>query len=335
MTVPVVYSVCHAFPETRFVMLTQKFTTSLFVNAPANLTVVGVDLKAPECHGVAGLWHLAAKMVADYAIDAYADLHDVLRSRLIGLYCSLHRIPVFRIDKGRGEKRRLIHHGDKPLSHLRTTHERYAEVLRRMGFEFDCRFTSVYTDGADASVYADITTPKKAEEQWIGIAPFAKHKGKIYPFERMREVVALLLQKGNRRIFLFGGGAEEQQLLRSLANTAPDSIVSLAEKRHGFAKEMALMSDMDVMVSMDSANMHIASLVGLPVVSVWGQTHPFCGFTGWQQAENNEVQLDLPCRPCSVFGNKECHLATPYACMTGIRPEMVAERVEKVLDNKK
>lgn len=75
---------------------------------------------------------------------------------------------------------------------------------------------------------------------------------------------------------------------------------------HGLREELILMSNLDVMVSMDSANMHLASLTGTPVVSVWGATHPYAGFLGCNQKEENAVQVSMPCRPCSIFGNKPC-----------------------------
>ena len=96
-------------------------------------------------------------------------------------------------------------------------------------------------------------------------------------------------------------------------------------------EELVLMSHLDVMVSMDSANMHLASLVHVPVVSVWGATHPYAGFMGWNQDDDMTVQVQLPCRPCSVFGNKACYRGD-MACMNRITPEMIINKVEKVLD---
>ena len=90
------------------------------------------------------------------------------------------------------------------------------------------------------------------------------------------------------------------------------------------------MSHLDVMLSMDSSNMHLASLTGTPVVSVWGATHPYAGFMGWGQTEEYAVQIPLDCRPCSVYGQKPC-LRGDYACMRNIAPEAIVEKVEKVL----
>ena len=94
--------------------------------------------------------------------------------------------------------------------------------------------------------------------------------------------------------------------------------------------ELALMGQLDAMLSMDSANMHLASLVGTRVVSIWGGTHPYAGFLGWNQKESDCIQLDLPCRPCSVYGNKRC-LRGDYMCMNGITPEYILQKISPYL----
>ena len=110
------------------------------------------------------------------------------------------------------------------------------------------------------------------------------------------------------------------------------NVVSIAAKRYGFAVELPLMSWLDAMVSMDSGNMHMAALVNVPVVSVWGATHPYCGFAPWKQSPDNIVQLSLPCRPCSVFGNKECYLGD-FRCMRSITPQMIIDKVNNILNH--
>jgi ADP-heptose:LPS heptosyltransferase len=97
-----------------------------------------------------------------------------------------------------------------------------------------------------------------------------------------------------------------------------------------FKEELDVISGLDVMVSMDSANMHLASLYGVPVISIWGATHPFAGFYGWGQAIENAVQVDLYCRPCSVFGNKR-GVRDDLACLYSISPVAVYNQVMKQL----
>ena len=96
-------------------------------------------------------------------------------------------------------------------------------------------------------------------------------------------------------------------------------------------QELILMSHLDVMVSMDSANMHLASLTATPVVSIWGATHPMAGFLGWNQNIENVVQLNMDCRPCSIYGQKPC-IHGDFRCMTGIKPEMILEKITKIIN---
>ena len=93
-----------------------------------------------------------------------------------------------------------------------------------------------------------------------------------------------------------------------------------------FEKELDLISGLDLMLSMDSANMHLASLFGVPVVSIWGATHPYAGFYGWGQKPSNAVQVELYCRPCSVFGNKPGYRGD-LLCLTSISPVTVYEKI--------
>jgi ADP-heptose:LPS heptosyltransferase len=126
-----------------------------------------------------------------------------------------------------------------------------------------------------------------------------------------------------------GGGKNEVMILDEWEKEFP-GIINLAGK-FSFAEELAIISHMDKMISMDSANMHLASLFGVPVVSVWGATHPFAGFYGWAQPSDNAVQIDLYCRPCSVFGNKPCYRGD-HACMEQLPKEKIIEKV--IITNK-
>lgn len=332
MTVPVIYSVCAAYPHVNFIMITQEVPALLFINAPSNLTVLGFDIKT-RYHGVAGLWRLCRELRSKYHIDAFVDLHYVLRTHFISLFLRLAGIPCRHINKGRRGKRALTRASNKRMLPLISSRARYREVFHRFGFSFDETFTSIFGDErANPAAFAEISAPKPAGELWIAVAPFAKHRGKIYPLPLMAKVVDAMAAWYNVRIFLFGAGEQERDILHPWAERH-ENVVSLAEKRYGFPVELSLLSYCDVMLSMDSANMHLAALVKLTVVSVWGATHPYCGFMGWHQSERNAVQLNMTCRPCSVFGNKPCYRGD-YYCLAGIPPSLMISKVKEVLDGK-
>lgn len=326
MTIPVLYSVCACYPDVRFTLLTRSGMVGMFINRPPNLDVEGVDLE--QYNGVRGLWRLFGEMRRKYRIDAFADLHGVLRTGLLRGFARLSGIPVAVINKGRKGKRALTRSGSKVLLPLVSSRARYRQVFHALGLPVESSFEGLYGPAGAKGNPADfdtITAPKAPGERWIGIAPFAKHPGKIYPPELMEEVVSALTADTRNRIFLFGGGEEEKRTLGAWADKYPN-VCSLAGVKSGFKAELALMSWLDVMVSMDSANMHLASLVATPVVSIWGATHPYCGFKGWRQAEADIVQLPMTCRPCSVFGNKPCFRGD-YYCLRGIPPQLILDRV--------
>lgn len=330
MAIPVLYSVCRGNPGTRFIFVTKKSQESLFINAPKNLVVLGIDFKH-DYHRIVDLWRLFRELRKEYDIDAYADLHGVLRSYVLCGLAALSGIKCYSIRKGRLNKRALTRSRNKVMLPLISSRARYREVFFRFGFSMNETFKGLYGEGgkADPAEFASVAPPKAPGEKWIGIAPFAKHPGKIYPTDMMEHVVDELVKAPNVRLFLFGGGAQERKVLGEWADKYPN-VISLADKRHGFPLELALLSHLDTMVSMDSANMHLASLVGVRVISVWGATHPYCGFKGFGQQEADIVQLPMTCRPCSVFGNKPCDRGD-YHCLAGIPPSMIVNKVMKVL----
>ncbi|MDR0815369.1 MAG: glycosyltransferase family 9 protein [Bacteroidales bacterium] len=319
MTVPVVDSLARAHPDNRFTVVSQPFLSPLFAHCPDNVLFEGIDLKGTH-KGIAGIFRFYKKMRQN-RYDAVADLHDVLRTKLLRFFFRCNGLKVRHIDKGRPEKRRLV--TGKKKQQLKTSVERYADVFRALGFTVNVDFHSVFGTGkgdfAKIEEFAGAKTGK-----WIGIAPFAKHTGKIYPLERTEQVVAQLAGRANTTLFLFGGGEHEKQTLENWAGKYPNTIRVAGKLK--LAEELVLISHLDVMLSMDSANMHIASLTATPVVSVWGATHPYTGFYGYRQLPTNAVQVDLPCRPCSVYGNKPCR-RKDYACLMQIPQERVIETI--------
>ncbi len=321
MTVPALYDACLANPSEQFLMLTRKGPASLFLDPPANLEVEGIDLGLYK--GAAGLWRLASEMVAR-GVTLYVDLHDVLRTKILRRFLQLRGVRCVTIRKGRAEKKRLVNH-TSPLQPLTPGVERYRDTFRRAGLAMKERFQGYFTHGADPSLYSAATPPRRPGEKWIGVAPFARHQGKIYPVGMMETLLEQLTSRQDVKVFLFAGGPEEEAQAARWADKFP-RLVSLAPLKLGFKGEMALMSECETVLSMDSANMHLASLAPARVVSVWGATHPYCGFMGWRQQPGDALQLDMECRPCSVYGNRPCHRGD-YQCMRGITPGSILKKM--------
>lgn len=334
MTVPVIYSACRCHPDVRFVMVTRPSMTSIFVDAPENLVLEGIDVKN-EYAGVGGIRRLAAYITGKYSPDVFIDLHNVLRTRILAVFLRLTGIKAVHIFKPRAKRRALTRRHSKVMLPLISQRARYREAFFQAGLPATEHFDGLFDGHGSAPdcLYEAISLPKPEGEKWIGFAPFAAHKGKIYPPDQMEKVVARFQKDadaGERlRLFLFGGGAAEQEILDRWASEY-DAATSLAGKKYGFKAELALINHLDVMVSMDSANMHLSAIAGTPTVSVWGATHHYCGFKGWHQQEADMVQLPVACRPCSVFGDKPCHRGD-YICLSAIKPDLIYNKMRERL----
>lgn len=323
MTVPVIHSLATAYPDVRFTMLSNVRFAPFFEHLPQNVSFMGVDLKK-DYHGFGAMFKLFCQL-RKMRFDAVADLHGVLRTTALSFFFRLSFKRVCRIDKDRRSRKRLTRFRNKDLTPRLTSFERYINVLKGLGFDFPINFKSIFGTGKGDLSKIDYIGAKDCP--WIGIAPFAAHKGKIYPLYLMEDVVAQLDSAGVCRQFVFAYGREVVQVEEWAQKYRS---VELIDTRLGMQGELILMSHMDVMLAMDSSNMHLASLTGTPVVSVWGATHPAAGFMGFGQKPEDCIQLDLPCRPCSIYGKKEC-MYKDYRCMTGIDPDAVFAKVKAYL----
>jgi len=326
MTIPVIYSLAVAHPTLEITVLSTKSLQPLFDYLPDNVKFVGADLKGKH-KGLKGLNVLYNELKIE-KFDYVADFHSVLRSHYLSLRFMLGGTKTAKINKGRAEKWKLTLKNNKHLVPLQSGFSRYHEVLRKLGFNFELHFESVfYNKEVDFSKIKEIAGVKN-DIKWIGIAPFAKHKGKIYPLELQEKVIAHFANDKRVKVFIFGGGVVEREIVNNWAKKF-NSVTSMVGKLN-MSQELLLMSQLDVMFSMDSANMHLASLVNTKVVSVWGATHPYAGFMGWNQSSENAIQVELGCRPCSIYGNKPCYRGD-YACLYQITPTTIYKRIETIL----
>jgi ADP-heptose:LPS heptosyltransferase len=319
MTVPVIRNLVSFYPDLHIHFAGQAHMQPLFENME-RVKFYPVDIK--KWKGLRGIYRLSRLIKKEIKFDAIADLHDSLRTKLLRFFLvRLTKIPLAVIDKGRKEKEELTRPVNKKLRPLKTTFQRYADVFAKIGLPVVLKIEK----GVGHPVKNKALLPFEYKGQKIiGVAPFARHAAKLYPLGRMKEVVRRLAQLPGNAVMLFGSKAEAgltEEWEREMGN-----VYSIAGKM-SFADELNIISQLDLMISMDSANMHLASLFGVPVISIWGGTHPYLGFYGWGQQMDNAIQLDLPCRPSSVFGNKECPVHGAKGCMEGITPEMIVEKV--------
>ncbi|MDR1499684.1 MAG: glycosyltransferase family 9 protein [Tannerellaceae bacterium] len=322
MTIPVIYSVACNNPSSHFTFLTRAFLIPLFINRPPNLTMMAIDTGGGGMSVTSLLRFAWGCAGGDF--DMVIDLHNVIRSRVLSLAFRLRGKAVHTLDKSRRERRQLTSRRHKRTDALRPVIERYGDVFREAGLEYKNTFTSLF-DAAHPPCPPSLPgLDGEGKTTLIGIAPFAGHRGKIYPLHLMEEVVAALSNRPDVRVYLLGGRGAERDTLEGLAAryVGVTSVAGL----YGLDTELAIISRLDLLVSMDSANMHFASLVATRVISIWGATHPSGGFYGYGQAISDAIGLPLSCRPCSIYGNRPCR-RRDYACLSTLPPSSVTARL--------
>jgi len=329
MLLPVLKGLLESNEDLEIYLLTRPFLFPVFEGTD-RLHLVGADLKGQH-KGVPGLYRLYRQLKKDINPDQVFDLHQVLRTRVLNFFFRGGRFDVHCLQKGRSEKKEAVQ--NKMHKQLPSTIDRYAAAFSRAGFRFILEQPPLFPPGSRQEV---LTLLKLDAGEWkvlIGIAPFARHKQKVWGVDKIRSLLKRLSRIPSSKVILFGGGKDELQILDELAALFPNCLV--AGHYLKFADEIKLLPHLDLMVSMDSANMHLAAMAGIPVVSVWGATHPSLGFAPYHQPEANQVQYKgdaLNCRPCSVYGNKKC-IYGDVRCMKYISVNQVAERVGFLLDH--
>ena len=350
MTVPVLSALTRQYPSLKITVLTKPFFTPMFAQLE-NVSVFEADVKGKH-KGVFGLWTLY-KAFRNQNIKAVADLHNVLRSNVLKYYFKSGGISFFQVDKARAEKKALTSADNKVFKPLKTTYERYADVFRASGYPIDLSAAAPLSkeqlskktlnwllENSDKAAKLLIENsrenPKPPNDDLlkiIGIAPFAAFAGKSYPIHLLEKVLDQLNKTNRYSIIFFGGGHQEKKKLDTLAGPF-ESCINSAGKL-SFTEELALISNLDVMLSMDSGNGHLAAMYGIPVVSLWGVTHPHAGFYPFGQDPKNALLADrkkFPLIPTSIYGNK---MPKGYEkAIETISPNAVFAKLMEVLNEK-
>ncbi|WP_165764659.1 glycosyltransferase family 9 protein [Flavobacterium cyanobacteriorum] len=325
MTVPVLRALLLQHPEVQITVVSKAFFRPFFDDIP-RVAFFAADTKGRH-KGTLGIIRLYNDL-KKLKIDAVADLHNVLRSKLVTMLFALAGKKTATVDKARAEKKALTRAENKVFKPLKPVTQRHADVFAALGFPVDLE-NPVFPEQKQLTQDIIQITGNKSGK-WIGIAPFAQHKGKVYPQDLMQEVVNKLADNPGYKVFLFGGGQAETAVLLAMAKNR-ENIVVVAGKLK-LEQELALISHLDVMLSMDSGNGHMAAMLGVPVVTLWGATHPFAGFAPFNQPAENQVTADreqYPLLPTSVYGNK---IIPGYEdAMRTIKPDNVAERILAVI----
>jgi ADP-heptose:LPS heptosyltransferase len=331
LVLPVVLNVLKLNPDLKITIVTrEKFKTFFEGHEQIDVFVADFDKNHKGFLGLIKLFAELKSISPNYVLD----LHQNIRTQVLKFFFRLTRAKVFGFDKGRSAKKKLVKNLEfRQLPHVT---DRYLEVFKQAGLIPQDSKIGNLPAFFQINLDAELKIKKWLDDNFkynklIGMAPFAQHKGKIWPLEKYENLIRLINQDyPDTKMLVFGGGKSENQKIALLKAKLP-SIENLVGK-FSLKEELALIKMLDLMICGDSSNMHFATLSNIPVISIWGSTHRFAGFGALFQSEDFTIEISkdkLECRPCSVYGNKPC-IRNDYACLEWISPEMVFEKVKSI-----
>ena len=331
MTVPIIRAFVVQYPEVKITVVSRPFFKPFFDTIP-NVNFFGVDLFNRH-KGFLGLLRLFLDL-KKLDIDAVADLHNVLRSKIVRKFFAVTGKKVAASNKGRADKKALIRAENKIFKPLKTMFSVHCDTFFNLGFDIHLSSNRFETNFPKKAIISKkiISITGNKNEKWIGIAPFAQYESKVYPQDLMQETINNLCQHNDYKILLFGGGKKEIEILNSISKDHKN-VLNIAGKIT-FQEELDLISNLDLMLSMDSGNAHLAAMLGVKVITLWGATHPFAGFLPFNQPIENALVSDrekYPLLPTSIYGNKK--VLGYQDVMRTILPETIVNKIEKELNS--
>jgi ADP-heptose:LPS heptosyltransferase len=326
MTVPVLKALVLQHPQVTITVLSRPFFKPFFDSIP-NVYFFAIDLEKRH-KGPLGLIRLYSDL-RKLKINAIADLHNVIRSKAIRIMFALSGKKIAASDKERADKNALTSLEGKVFKQVKTMFEIHCDTFQSLGFKINFKSLDSNKIFPEKAILSNevLNLLGNKKDKWIGIAPFAQYLSKVYPQDLMQEVIDNLANNPDSSILLFGGGNEEIKILKELQNSHKNVIVVAGIVK--FQQELDIISNLDIMLSMDSGNAHIAAMLGVKVITLWGATHPYAGFLPFNQSFDSAIVSDrekYPQLPTSVYGNK---IVVGYEdAMRTIDPQKVIEKIK-------
>lgn len=321
MVAPVLENVVKNNSDAKFIVVTSSRYDAFFSHIK-NVETICIDTKDKH-RGIIGMFNFALFLVKNFRFSKVIDLHSVIRSRVLCLFLTVLGKHVYRLDKMHDVKKEILK-SKSSSKELKKTVYRYSETFLRAGYKVDFEETLKKVRRPINSLPSPFTNITDSGKNLIGFAPFAGHKGKICPDSLAEDIIKRLSERENTTVLLFGGSEEERTKCEQWEKVFPDVISTV--RKLSLTDEIALISNLDVMISMDSSAQHIASLTGTRAITIWGATQPVMGFLGYGQSYEDVVTLSLDCSPCSVYGNIPCYKET-YECLHKITADKVIEKL--------
>lgn len=168
----------------------------------------------------------------------------------------------------------------------------------------------------------------KENEKIVAVAPGSVWFTKRFPDYKFINVLSML-ESAEIPVVLIGGKDDEGLCAMIKVKTKNFRTYNLAGK-FTVLQTAELLKRATVLVTNDSAPLHIGNAMGTRVIAIFGSTVPEFGFYPYGREDIIFQILNLSCRPCGIHGREKCPIKT-FDCMTKIDETEIVNAIQKSL----
>jgi len=204
--------------------------------------------------------------------------------------------------------------------------DRNLSLLNYFGFKMFDRVPELFPNNEDI-LRVEKLFEKIEIDKIICIAPGSKWNTKKWPKENYSSLCKELIVNGYTVVIIGSKGDEVECGYIKTENKKAINLCGLLT----INETIVVIQKSSLLISNDSAPVHIASATNRAVIDIYGPTTPKIGF---YPISDNSVCVqneNLNCRPCSVHGGRACPAKT-FDCMNSITPEFIFNKVKSILD---
>jgi heptosyltransferase II len=324
LTLPLIQAIhCH-YPQASIDVIAVPRTAEIFAHHPAISNIIQYDKRGSD-RGIKGLCRLRTKL-STHRYDMVIAPHRSLRSALLTWLLKPAISIGFDRSTGRWLFKNIVRYN--PSFH---EIERNLSLLGPLNLPpVAAELPRLYPSKQDAqmidSLLNDIGLNRYTT--MVAVAPGTIWNTKRWPADRYASVCKHIASETSALVLI--GGREDEVLCKEVMEIAQAKNVFSVAGKLSLLQSAELIRRCNVLLSNDSAPMHIAVAVGTPVVAIFGATVPEFGFTPRGPRDVVIQTNGLKCRPCSIHGGNRCPIKT-FECMRSITPEVVTDKLKSFI----
>ncbi|MDP8208519.1 MAG: lipopolysaccharide heptosyltransferase II [Candidatus Electryonea clarkiae] len=206
---------------------------------------------------------------------------------------------------------------------------RNLELLKFASADIACKPVSlVIPNSVKRKTESYISTQIPAFKKFVVIAPGSVWATKRWPRQYWIDLLKMFSEDGIRTLII--GGSGDYTLAQDISKEAGDMVFSFAGKL-SILESSEVINRAGMLISGDTAPVHLANTVQTPVLSIFGPTVPGYGFAPFNK-DDMVIGMDMECRPCAIHGSRDCPLGH-HKCMKDLQAKEVYEAALKILNS--